>query len=74
MERHEVLDMMRALRLSGMRTAFDEIVAVAIKRGHPIQRVIGELLQAEDRRQEGAFDQVPDDHRQAADGQGAGRL
>ena len=47
MERHEVLDMMRALRLSGMRTVFDEIVAVAIKRGHPVQRVIGELLQAE---------------------------
>ncbi len=47
MERHEVLDMMRALRLSGMRTVFDEIVAVAIQRGHPIQRVIGELLQAE---------------------------
>ena len=47
MERHEVLDMMRALRLSGMRTVFDEIVAVAIKRGHPVQRVIGELLKAE---------------------------
>ena len=47
MERHEVLDMMRALRLSGMRGAFDEIVAAAIKRGHPVQRVIGELLKAE---------------------------
>ena len=47
MERHEVLDMMRTLRLSGMRAVFDEIVAAAIKRGHPIQRVIGELLRAE---------------------------
>ena len=42
-----MLDMMRALRLSGMRAAFDEIVAQAIKRGHPVQRVIGELLRAE---------------------------
>ena len=47
MERHEVLDMMRALHLSGMRAAFDEIVAQATKRGHPVQRFIGELLQAE---------------------------
>ena len=47
MERHEVLDMMRVLRLAGMRAAFDEIVAQAIKRGHPIQRVIGELLKVE---------------------------
>ncbi len=47
MERHEVLDMMRTLRLSGMRAAYDEIVAQAIKREHPIQRVIGELLKLE---------------------------
>ena len=47
MERHEVLDLMKALRLSGMRAAFDEIVAVAIKRQHPVHRVVGELLKAE---------------------------
>ena len=47
MERHEVLDLMKALRLSGMRAAFDEIVAAAVKRQHPVQRVIGELLKAE---------------------------
>ena len=47
MERHEVLDLMRALRLSGMRAAFDEIVDQPIKRQHPIPRVIGELLKAE---------------------------
>ena len=47
MERHEVLDLMKALRLSGMRAAFDETVDQAIKRQHPIQRVIGELLKAE---------------------------
>ena len=47
MERHEVLDLMKALRLSGMRAAFDEIVDEALKRQHPIQRVIGELLKVE---------------------------
>ena len=47
MERHEVLDMMRTLRLAGMRAAYDEIVTQAIKREHPIQRVIGELLKVE---------------------------
>ena len=47
MERHEVLDLMKALRLSGMRAAFDEIVGQALKRQHPIQRVLGDLLKAE---------------------------
>ena len=39
MQRHEVLDLMRALRLSGMRAAFDEIVDAGIERQHPVQRV-----------------------------------
>ena len=47
MERHEVLDLMKALRLSGMRAAFDEIVDTALKRQHSIQRVLGDLLKAE---------------------------
>ena len=47
MERHRVLDMMRTLRLSGMRAAYDEIVAQGIKREHPIQRVVGDLLKLE---------------------------
>ena len=38
---------MKALRLSGMRAAFDEIVDTALKRQHPIQRVLGDLLKAE---------------------------
>ena len=73
MERHEVLDLMKALRLSGMRAAFDEIVDQAIKRQHPIQRVIGERLKAETADKK-ARSQVSDDHRQAAHGQGVGRL
>ncbi len=39
--------MMRTLRLSGMRAAHDEIVAQAIKREHPVQRVTGEPLKLE---------------------------
>jgi len=46
-ERHEVLEMMAALKLAGMRAAFDEIVADGLKRRHTVQRIIGELLTAE---------------------------
>ena len=38
---------MKALHLSGMRAAFDEIVEQELKRQHPIQRVLGDLLKAE---------------------------
>ena len=74
MERHEVLDLMKTLRLSGMRAAFDEIVDQAIKRQHPIQRVIGELLKAEIADKKARSIKYSDDHRQAAHGQGVGRL
>jgi DNA replication protein DnaC len=47
MERHEVLDMMATLKLAGMRAAFDELLADGLKRRHPAQRIIGELLRAE---------------------------
>ena len=47
MERHEVLEMMAALKLAGMRDAFDEVLADGLKRHHPMQRIIGELLKAE---------------------------
>ena len=47
MERHEVLEMMAALKLAGMRDAFDEVLADGLKRQHPMQRIIGELLKAE---------------------------
>ena len=35
------------LQLAGMRAAFDELVADGLKRQHPVQRIIGELLKAE---------------------------
>ena len=74
MERHEVLAMMSELKLSGMRDAYDDILADGLKRRHSVQQIIGALLKARDRREDGALDQVPDDERQAAYGQGTGRL
>jgi DNA replication protein DnaC len=47
MERHELLPMMVDLHLSGMRAAYDEVMANAIRNQHPIQRVLGDLLKAE---------------------------
>jgi DNA replication protein DnaC len=47
MERHEIIEMMGTLQLAGMRAAFDELVADGLKRQHPVQRIIGELLNAE---------------------------
>jgi IstB-like ATP binding protein len=47
MERSEILEMMAALQLSGMRAAYDEIVAAAFKRKHSAEQVIGALLKAE---------------------------
>jgi DNA replication protein DnaC len=47
MERTEVLDMMGALKLFGMKSAYDETLATAIKRKHEPQRFVGDLLKAE---------------------------
>jgi DNA replication protein DnaC len=47
MERAEVLDMMGTLKLFGMRAAYDETLAVAIKRRHEPQKFAGDLLKAE---------------------------
>ncbi len=47
MERTDVLDMMGALKLFGMRAAYDETLAMAIKRQHEPQRFAGDLLKAE---------------------------
>jgi DNA replication protein DnaC len=41
MERHELLELMLALKLTGMRAAFAEIVAAGIKRQHRIQDLAG---------------------------------
>ena len=47
MERTEVLALMGTLKLFGMKNAYDEIVATAVKRQHEPQRFAGELLKAE---------------------------
>jgi len=47
MERAELVDLMGELKLFGMKAAFDEIMAVAVKRQHAPLRLIGDLLKAE---------------------------
>ncbi|GGF51686.1 transposase [Aliidongia dinghuensis] len=47
MERTEILSTMGELKLYGMKAAFDEIIATAIKRQHEPQRIVGDLLSAE---------------------------
>ncbi|MBK8177008.1 MAG: ATP-binding protein [Rhodospirillales bacterium] len=46
MERHELLELMLALKLTGMRGAFGEVVAAGIKRQHSVQEISGDLLRA----------------------------
>jgi DNA replication protein DnaC len=47
MERMQLFELMSELKLYGMKAAFDEIMATAIKRQHAPQRIIGDLLKAE---------------------------
>jgi DNA replication protein DnaC len=47
MERSEILAAMGELKLYGMKAAFDEIIATAVKRQHEPQRVVAGLLSAE---------------------------
>jgi DNA replication protein DnaC len=47
MERSQLFDLMGELQLYGMKAAFDEIMATAIKRQHEPHRIIGDLLTAE---------------------------
>src|SRR5215469_13007190 len=47
MERSEILAAMGELKLYGMKAAFDEIIATAVKRQHEPQRFVGDLLTAE---------------------------
>jgi DNA replication protein DnaC len=47
MERSQLFDLMDELQLYGMKAAFDEIMATAVKRQHEPQRIIADLLTAE---------------------------
>jgi DNA replication protein DnaC len=47
MERSEILTAMGELKLFGMKAAFDEIIATAVRRQHEPHRIVGDLLTAE---------------------------
>jgi DNA replication protein DnaC len=47
MERSQILETMSGLKLFGMKTAYDEIIATAVKRQHEPQRIVADLLAAE---------------------------
>ena len=47
MERTELLDMMGELKLYGMKAAYDETLATALKRSHQPQRLVGDQQRAE---------------------------
>ena len=43
----QILETMSGLKLFGMKAAYDEIIASAVKRQHEPQRIVGDLLAAE---------------------------
>jgi len=47
MERHEILGMLDELKLTGIKSAFDEVMRNGLKRQHPVQQIVGDLLAAE---------------------------
>ncbi|WP_138933271.1 IS21-like element helper ATPase IstB [Roseovarius arcticus] len=47
MERTQVLELMGTLKLYGMRSAYDEVMATGIKRQFEPPRIVGDLLQSE---------------------------
>ena len=64
------MDAMGGLKLFGMRAAYDEIVATAVKRQHEPQTRRRRPADGRALREAGPLDQVPDRHRQAAARQG----
>jgi hypothetical protein len=47
MERTQLIDLMGELELYGIKAAFDEVMATAVKREHEPQRIVGDLPKAE---------------------------
>src|SRR3984885_9930004 len=47
MGRTDILELMSALKLFGMRAAYDEVMATGIKRRHEPPHIVGDLLSAE---------------------------
>lgn len=47
MERTQIFDLMGDLKLYGMRSAYDEVMAAGVKRQHEPPQIVGDLLKAE---------------------------
>ena len=47
MERHEIFELMRALKLAGMRAAYDETMRAGIQNKRSAADILGDLLKAE---------------------------
>ncbi|WP_231730432.1 ATP-binding protein, partial [Novosphingobium sp. Fuku2-ISO-50] len=47
MQRHEMIDAMRALGLKGMASAFDEAVTTGVQRQRTTPEILSDLLRAE---------------------------
>ncbi len=47
MQRNELLEMMRALKLAGMRAAYDEIMRAGMQNRRSVPEILGDLLSAE---------------------------
>jgi len=47
MERHDIVDMMRQLQLSGMRLAYDDVMRSGIQHKRSAAEILGDLLKAE---------------------------
>ena len=71
MERTQLFDLMGELKLYGMKAAFDEIMATAVKRQHEPQRIVGDLLNAEINEKQARSIKSPAHHRQTAARQGS---
>jgi len=46
-ERHEIMALMRELKLAGMRAAYDETMRNGIRRRRSASAILGDLLRAE---------------------------
>ncbi len=47
MERHEIVEMMRQLKLAGMRAAYDDVMRAGLRHKRSAAEIIGDLLKAE---------------------------
>lgn len=47
MERTQIFDLMGELKLFGMRSAYDDVMAAGIRRQHEPPQIVGDLLKAE---------------------------